>query len=105
MKVARFIWLGCLFLSCPSIARAEHIRAHGTLDLAKAVGGFQGRELGFGAAMFVAAELPLIPQLGADLQNGTVLLTKGSDPLDPTHKPGDGAHAIYGAVGLQGHPF
>jgi outer membrane protein OmpA-like peptidoglycan-associated protein len=97
--------LSLLVVSVPGRAQAEHVRAHGTLDLAKAVGGFQERELGFGAAGFVAVEIPFLPQLGGELEVGTVLLAKGSDPLDPTLKPEDGAHAIYGAVGAHARPF
>ncbi|HVU00938.1 MAG TPA: OmpA family protein, partial [Polyangiaceae bacterium] len=84
---------------------AERIRAHGGLGLAKAVGGYQGRELGFGVAGYAAGEMPLAPQLGAEVEFSVLGLTKGKDPRDVTIQPGDGANAIYGAVGLQARPF
>jgi outer membrane protein OmpA-like peptidoglycan-associated protein len=86
-------------------ARAEHVRLHGVLDAAKAVGGFQGRELSFGAQGFVAAELPFIPQLGGELELSVLLLAKGDPPRDPTILPEGGAHAVIGSVGAVAHPF
>jgi outer membrane protein OmpA-like peptidoglycan-associated protein len=50
-------------------------------------------------------EMPVLPQLGAELELGTLLLAKGKPPTDPTIAEEGGAHAIYGAVGLQARPF
>jgi outer membrane protein OmpA-like peptidoglycan-associated protein len=97
--------VGCSLLGLVRPSHAEHVRAHGTLSLAKPFGGFQERELPWGGAGFAAIEMPLIPQLGAELELGTLLLGKGKPPTDPNILPADGAHAIYGAVGLHARPF
>jgi outer membrane protein OmpA-like peptidoglycan-associated protein len=86
-------------------ARADHVRLYATLDAAKAIGGFQERELSFGADGMLSAELPLIPQLGAELQVSSLLLANGSPPRSPAILPQDGAYAVVGAVGLMAHPF
>jgi outer membrane protein OmpA-like peptidoglycan-associated protein len=86
-------------------ARAEHVRLHATLDAAKAIGGFQERELSYGASGMLSAELPLIPQLGAELQFSTLLLANGDPPKNPAILPQDGAYAVMGAIGVVGHPF
>jgi outer membrane protein OmpA-like peptidoglycan-associated protein len=96
---------GLALLGLVRAARAEHVRAHGELGLAKAFGGHQDRELSFGAAGFGAVEMPVLPQVGAELEIGTLLLAKGKPPTDPTIVEEGGAHAIYGAVGLQVRPF
>jgi len=105
MRLLRVAWVTLLMLGSARVVRAEHVRAHGALDVAKAVGGFQQRELSLGAAGLVAIEVPFLPQLGGDLEVGTVLLTKGENPKDPTIQPQNGANAIFGAVGVDVHPF
>ncbi|HVU03716.1 MAG TPA: hypothetical protein VHE30_18280, partial [Polyangiaceae bacterium] len=64
-SLAVLVGIAGLFVHSPG--RAERIRAHGGLGLAKAVGGYQGRELGFGVAGYAAGEMPLAPQLGAEV--------------------------------------
>ena len=86
-------------------AHAEHVRLHATLDVGKAIGGYQEHELSFGVDGLVAAELPLLPQLGAELEASTLLLAKGDPPRDPTILPQGGAHAVIGALGVVAHPF
>ncbi|HVW29413.1 MAG TPA: OmpA family protein [Polyangiaceae bacterium] len=86
-------------------AHADPVRLHAILDAAKALGGFQQHELSFGADGMLSAELPLIPQLGAELQVSTLLLANGSPPRNPAILPQDGAYAVVGAVGLMAHPF
>ena len=104
---SRFV--GLLFLAVglllPSAARAEHILVHGELGLARDFGGHQERELSFGAAGFGALEIPFLPQLGGEVELGTVLLANGDPPRDPNVVPEGGAHAIYGAVGGHLRPF
>lgn len=90
-------------LSCP--ARAEHIRVHGTVGVAKAFGGHQERELSLGGAVIGGFELPLIPQLGVQAEVGTLLLTEGDPPEDPNIQPEGAAHEIHGALGVQARPF
>jgi outer membrane protein OmpA-like peptidoglycan-associated protein len=89
----------------PNLAHAEHIRVHGTAALAKAFGGHQERELGFGAAMFGALEMPLVPEFGVEAELGAVLLAQGKPPLNKDIVPEDGAHAIHGALGVHIRPF
>jgi outer membrane protein OmpA-like peptidoglycan-associated protein len=81
------------------------VRLHATLDVGKALGGFQKDELSFGADGMIAAELPLIPKLGAELQLSTLLMAKGDSPRDPTIRPEDGAYAVIGTIGAVVHPF
>jgi outer membrane protein OmpA-like peptidoglycan-associated protein len=88
-----------------SSARAADVRAHGTLGAAKAVGGFQERELSFGGVGFLAAEMPFLSTIGAELELGTVLLAQGDPPPDPALRRQGAAHAVFGAIGLRGHPF
>jgi outer membrane protein OmpA-like peptidoglycan-associated protein len=103
-RLLGFAALGSFVCSTP-LASAEPIRAHGELSVAKAVGGFQGSELSFGAAGYVAGEMPLVPQVGAEVELGTVLLAKGDETKNPALVPQDGANAIFGAVGLRANPF
>ncbi|HEX4336814.1 MAG TPA: OmpA family protein [Polyangiaceae bacterium] len=93
------------YLSFGRGASAENVRLHATLDVGKALGGFQERELSFGGAGLISAELPLLRQVGADLQISTLLLAKGDPPRDPALLPEGGAHAVIGALGLMAHPF
>ncbi|HEX7668729.1 MAG TPA: hypothetical protein VF395_04060, partial [Polyangiaceae bacterium] len=99
------VGLGFSVLGLVRPSHAEHVRAHGTLSLAKPFGGFQERELPWGGAGFGAIEMPVMPQLGAEVEFGMLFLGKGDPPTDPTIVPQDGAHAIYGALGLQARPF
>jgi len=96
-------WALALLLT--TAARAEHVRVHGTLGVAKAFGGHQERELGPGAAILGGIELPVVPQLGVQAEVGTLLLTEGDPPLDPNIQPEGAAHEIHGAIGVQARPF
>jgi outer membrane protein OmpA-like peptidoglycan-associated protein len=86
-------------------AGAEHIRAHGTVGVAKAFGGHQERELSLGGGIIGGVELPLIPQVGVQAEVGALMLTEGDAPLDPKIQPEGGAHTIHGALGVQARPF
>lgn len=86
-------------------ARAQRVRLHGTLDGARAVGGHQTREMPWGGAMFIAGELPLVPQFGIQIEAGGLLMGKGDQPSNPLLESEGGAHAVFGAVGMQTRPF
>ncbi len=105
MRAAVSLAAAVVILSGTGPARAEQVRVHGILDVAHAVGGYQDRELSFGAAGLVAIEVPFFRKLGGEVEVGTLLLAKGDNPKDPTLKPDDGANAIFGAVGIQARPF
>lgn len=99
-------WLLCaVAFSLAGEGRAEHLRLHGGLGAARALGGWQGRELSFGGLGAVAAELPVGAAVGVTLGVDTLLLASGEAPRDPGLRPTDGAHAIVGAFGLRARPF
>lgn len=89
----------------PSVAGAQRVRVHGTAAGTHAVGGHQQRELSWGGATLAAGELPLLEQLGIQLEVGGLWLAAGKPPKDPTLKPEGAASAYFGAVGLQARPF
>jgi len=97
--------LAAVALSAAAEGRAEHLRVHGGLGGARALGGWQARELSFGGVASVAAELPVATEVGVTLGIDTLLLAKGEAPRDPGVLPTDGAHAVVGAFGLRARPF
>jgi outer membrane protein OmpA-like peptidoglycan-associated protein len=105
MSIGRSALMGLAVAASGGVAQAQHFRAHGALEVAKAVGGFQETELSFGGAGLVAVEMPVTPQIGAELEVGTVFLSSGADPTDVTLKPMGGSSAIYGALGVRVRPF
>jgi outer membrane protein OmpA-like peptidoglycan-associated protein len=83
----------------------EPVRLHGTVDGAKAFGGQQGRELGFGPSGFMAGELPLIPAVGLQVELGGVWLSDGKAPTDPDLADNGAASAAAVGVGVRVRPF
>lgn len=76
-------------------ARAEApIRLHATAAAARALGGHQKDEFGWGAAFLPAFEYALSPAAGLQLEPSAVWLSEGDPPRDPNFVPeGDGAAA------------
>ena len=83
----------------------EPVRLHGTVDGAKALGGHQERELGFGMTGFMAGELPLVPALGLQLELGGAWLADGKAPTDPDLADEGAASATAVGLGVRVRPF
>ena len=102
----RRIGLACVAvgLALAGSAAADPPRLHGTAAGARAVGGHQQRELGWGATGLAAAELPLLPQLGAQLELGALWLGERAEPEDPRFAAQGDASAAHAAVGVRARP-
>ncbi|MBX3126364.1 MAG: OmpA family protein [Polyangiaceae bacterium] len=86
-------------------ARAEPLRVHGTAAAARAVGGHQQDELGWGGGLFVAGELSLSRAIGLQLELGSLWLSDGEPPSDPRVSPAGAGSAAHLAAGLRLRPF
>lgn len=86
-------------------AAAEPLRLHGTGAAAKAVGGHQKDEFGFGFGLLGAVEMPLEDEIGFQLELGHIWLSEGDPPSDPRLAPLGAASGTHGAVGLRVRPF
>jgi outer membrane protein OmpA-like peptidoglycan-associated protein len=78
---------------------------HGSAQVARALGGHQETELGFGALGNVALEYVILPALGLALEGGSVWLADGEAPTDPSIADQSGASALYGSAGVRVRPF
>jgi outer membrane protein OmpA-like peptidoglycan-associated protein len=85
-------------------AAADPLRLHGTAAAARATGGHQKDEFGWGAGLFGAGELPLSRELGLQLELGWVWLSEG-DPPPPEFAPEGDASAFLGGLGVRVRPF
>ncbi len=83
----------------------EPVRLHGAAAAAHALGGHQERELGFGASGLLAAELPLVPALGVQLELGGLWLADGKPPPDADLADDGAASATALGLGLRARPF
>jgi outer membrane protein OmpA-like peptidoglycan-associated protein len=86
-------------------AGATPLRFHATGAAARAVSGHQSRELGWGAAAPLAAELPVVRQLGVQLAFGPMWLSQAQAPADPTLAPQGAASAFCAGAGVRLRPF
>ncbi|MDX2052525.1 MAG: OmpA family protein [Polyangiaceae bacterium] len=89
----------------PRGAKAQALRYHLTLDGARAVRGHQAHEFGWGMGVFGAAEMPLFPQLGLELEAGGLFLSQGHAPKDPGIKRERAASGTSVALALRAYPF
>jgi len=102
----------CLFGVTGSLAvagfsrpvQADPLRLHGTAAAARATGGHQKDEFGWGAGLFGAGELPLSRELGLQLELGWVWLSEGDPPPPQFASEGD-ASAFLGGLGVRVRPF
>lgn len=81
------------------------LRLHGTLAAARALGGHQKDELGWGVAGLAAAEWAFVPELGVQLELGSVWLSEGEPPDDPTIEPQGAGSSAHLALGVRARPF
>ncbi|HYP87549.1 MAG TPA: OmpA family protein [Polyangiaceae bacterium] len=94
-------------LSLASTARAEPLRAHGSVGAGHAVSGYQKDEYAWGAGASLSLEYPFVRQLGAELSASWLGLGQG-DALPPAAlnlKRETGAAAISPTLGLHFVPF
>ncbi|MEZ4374855.1 MAG: OmpA family protein [Polyangiaceae bacterium] len=99
------ICTSCVALLLSSAASAEPVRAHGAAGLSKALGGHQQREFGLGATGLLGAELGVASFLGVEFQLGTIYLSEGDPPEDPTLEPLGASSATLVGLGARLHPF
>ncbi len=86
-------------------ALADEVRLHANAGLVHAVVDPQQSEYGFGGGGAFAAELPILPVLGAQAEVSALGLSQGSPPSDPriaSHGAGD---ALGGMVGARLRPL
>ena len=95
--------MGALLVAAPS--GAEPLRLHARLGVAKAISGYQARELSWGIGATLGLELPLTPQIGLAGELGATYLTDGQAPTNPMYRDDDAASAFTGALALHLRPF
>jgi outer membrane protein OmpA-like peptidoglycan-associated protein len=88
-----------------SAARADGVRLHATGSAARALGGHQRHELGWGASGRAAGEWLAAPELGLELELGALWLSERASPKDPRIAPEGAASMRHGALGVRLHPF
>ncbi|MGC4092626.1 MAG: OmpA family protein [Polyangiaceae bacterium] len=86
-------------------ASAEPLRLHGTAAAARASGGFQEYEYGWGGALLPALELPFTRALGAQAELSGIWLTEANSPRNPNIEPEGAASGYSLAVGPRLRPF
>lgn len=73
--------------------------------VARALGGHQQHELGYGAAGLLGLELPFGSLLGAELRLGSTWLSEANAPVDGTLAPQGDATAYDGTLALRVYPL
>lgn len=86
-------------------ARADELRAHGTLGAAHALGAPQSREFGLGVTGAASLELPLSRALGVEGKLGGLLLSQGDPPENPGFARAGTGTAFLFTAGLRVRPF
>lgn len=82
-------------------ASAEPPRVHASGAIGHAIGGYQERELGFGALGDLGVELPLAPSFGLEARVGGVILGDGKPPLDARFADRGSGGAGLGMLGAR----
>lgn len=92
-------------LSTASHAAANEmfVSPHGTIGGAHAVGGNQGRELGFGVQGSAALEVGLSRVIGLEARVGGIVLAKGEPPEDPNMLDRSTGTAFFAGAGPRFH--
>jgi outer membrane protein OmpA-like peptidoglycan-associated protein len=101
----RFSFVGLAILGWSASAAAEDPRIHVAAGAAQAVGGTQGSEFGTGGAGSGTVELPVASRLGVQASAGTVVLSKGDAPKDPTIAATSTGAAFLGSAGVRIRAF
>ena len=97
--------LGLGLVGLVGVAWAEPVRLHGTAAAARATGGHQKDEFGWGIAGFGAGELPLTRAFGLQLELGALWLSEGDPPADPNILPEGSSNAFTAGAGVRLRPF
>jgi outer membrane protein OmpA-like peptidoglycan-associated protein len=89
-----------------SVAGAvEPIRLHATAAAARAIGGYQEYEFGWGGGLLPALELPLTRSLGVEAELSAIWLSKANDPKNPNIEPEGAASGFSAGIGPRFRPF
>ncbi len=92
-------------LASRSALAVEPLRLHLSAAAARATGGYQEREFGWGGGVLPTIELPLTRALGIEAELSAIWLSDGNPPLNPNIVP-HGAGSGYGAaLGPRLRPF
>jgi len=91
--------------ACPRPARAVEPELHGEVGVAHAIGNFQQREYGFGAAAGVAGELTLGKVVGVQAELSFLGLPDGAPPSNPAFADHGAAFELGASGGVRFHPF
>ncbi|HET9934779.1 MAG TPA: OmpA family protein [Polyangiaceae bacterium] len=94
-----------LLLAYGRAASAEPLRLHGTVAAARATGGFQSDEYGWGVGVLPALELPLTRALGAQAELSAIWLSEAEPPKNPNIAPEGQASGYSLAIGPRLRPF
>ncbi len=105
MRTARRIALTASLLTLASPAVADDLRLHATGGAARALGGHQSDELGWGGAAYGAAEWGFNDIWGLQFEAGWIGLSSGDPPSDPDLAELDGASGVQLGLGLRVRPF
>jgi outer membrane protein OmpA-like peptidoglycan-associated protein len=107
MRNAFVVGLAALpaLLAFGKAASAEPLRLHATAAAARATGGFQEYEYGWGAGVLPALELPLTGALGAQAELSAIWLSEANKPKNPNIEPEGQASGYSLAIGPRLRPF
>jgi len=86
-------------------AFAEPLRLHGTAAAARASGGYQEYEYGWGGALLPAVELPFTRAFGAQAELSAVWLSEANPPKNPNIEPQGSGTGYSLAIGPRLRPF
>jgi outer membrane protein OmpA-like peptidoglycan-associated protein len=93
-------------LFVPSSAFAlEPLRLHATAAAARAIGGYQEYEFGWGGGLLPALELPLTRSVGIELELSALWLSETNPPKNPNVEPAGAASGFGAAFGPRFRPF
>jgi outer membrane protein OmpA-like peptidoglycan-associated protein len=105
MRVRVVVVAALAVLGSPGLALAEDLRLHGSVGAARAVGGHQKDELGWGGDFRGALELPLTHEFGLMVEAGVTVLTEATAPSDARIVPEGAAAGFGGGFGIRLRPF
>ena len=97
--------LPALIASYASVASADPPRLHGTVAAARATGGFQSDEYGWGVGVLPALELPLTRALGLQAEFSAIWLSEADPPKNPNIASEGQASGYSLGIGPRLRPF
>ncbi len=98
-------WVALLSIAFAGTSVAAEPRVHVEVAAAHFVGGWQGKEIGFGGVVAGAFELGLSRRFGLEARLVGGRFLEGDAPSDPSFKHSAGTGIFGGGLGFRAHPF